>query len=121
MKVLLVDDDDLILDLLNGVLERENHDVTICANAQEAIDAVNDSYDLVITDIVMPGQDGTKLAKHVKEKYSNTPVIAITGGVENAVQDYEHLGDMFADETLGKPFRPQDLLETIERVTHKGD
>lgn len=120
MKILLVDDDDLILDLLSGVLERAGYTADIRSDAGSAIATLKDdgSYDLVITDIVMPGEDGTELAKHVKQMEKEIPVIAITGGVENAVDDYKNYADMFTDETLSKPFKPDDLLEAVERVTN---
>ena len=70
-------------------------------------------FDLVITDIVMPGLDGAKLAQHVKDMKPHIPVIAITGGVENATADYAHYADMFSDETLSKPFASMSNVTSI--------
>lgn len=119
MKILIVDDDQFILELLSNVLKREGHTAEIRTDAGSAMTLLNDDggFDLVITDVVMPGMDGARLAKHVKDMKPHIPVIAITGGVENATADYAHYADMFSDETLSKPFKPAELLAAVHRVT----
>lgn len=117
MKILLVDDNAFILEVIQRMLDGENHEITPKFNVDEAVTALNEaSFDLVITDIVMPEKDGVKLVQYVKAKKPQIPVIAITGGVENAVEDYAHYANMFADEVLTKPLQKDRLIETITRL-----
>ncbi len=119
MKILIVDDDAFILELLSKALEREGHQAEISPDAGNAMVRLKDdgAFDLVITDIVMPGKDGAQLAREIKEMDGNIPIIAITGGVENAIEDYRNYAEMFTDETLCKPFKPEELIEAVARVT----
>lgn len=119
MKLLVVDDNEYIQELVKYFLREKDYEIQFASDVKGAIALLEEQNDfsLVITDIVMPGADGTKLAQHVKEKYSSIPVLAITGGVENAVKDFKNYADMFADETLTKPFKPEELVEAIERLT----
>ena len=118
MKILVVDDDRYILELTDFMLKDENYDISTCTSVDDAVAALNDNkFDLVISDIVMPQKDGTRLIEHVKKHSPDVPVLAITGGLENAAEDYKHLADLFADETLTKPVKKDDLIATIKRLT----
>ncbi|MEM7679807.1 MAG: response regulator [Pseudomonadota bacterium] len=119
MKILLVDDDEFILNLVQKSLEKVGHSVEVADSTETALAhlAEGHGFNLVITDIVMPGQDGGELAKHVKSLEPKVPVITITGGIENAIEDYAVYAEMFSDETLSKPFRSDELMAAVERVT----
>ncbi len=119
MKILVVDDNAYILELVKHFLKGGDYVVECASNVASAIGILDTQkgFSLVITDIIMPGEDGTKLARYVKENYGSIPVLAITGGVENAVEDFKNYADMFADETLAKPFKPDELIGAIERLT----
>ena len=119
MKLLVVDDNEYILELVKYFLREKNYQIEVAPDVATAIKLLqqHSDFSIVITDIVMPGEDGTKLAQHVKESHPKIPVLAITGGVENAVEDFKNYADMFADETLGKPFKPEELIGAIERLT----
>lgn len=120
MKVLAVDDDQLILELINSTLAAEDHEVSNARNVDEALIMLqNNHYDLVITDIVMPGYDGGVLMKYIREKGKVMPILAITAGTENAVQDYAHYADFFSDYTLSKPFKKEELLDIVHQLTQK--
>ena len=113
-KILVVDDDPLIHQMVNSVLEKDNYAVHNAGNVAEAIKILEaDSFDVVLTDIVMPGADGTKLMKYVRDKHPETLVLAMTGGMENALDDYEIFASFFSDHTLTKPFTKKDLLSAI--------
>ena len=118
MKILIVDDNQYIIELINCMLKEEGFDLHSCSNVTDAQEALekSDDFDLVITDIVMPEQDGATLARHVKEGDNPLPVLAITGGIENAVEDYVNYASMFADEVMAKPFKKEDLIATIKRL-----
>ena len=112
--ILIVDDDDKIRNLLKDYLT-ENH--YIVSTAEDAIQAKERlkiiKFDIIILDVMMPGQDGYDLTKEIK-KDSKVPIILLTakGEVENRIKGLE-LG---ADDYLGKPFDPQELLLRIKNV-----
>jgi two-component system CitB family response regulator/CitB family two-component system response regulator MalR len=117
MNILLVDDDPYIRELIDFMLESEWHIMTSCPNVKEATDKVSENmYDLLITDIVMPNEDGISLIKYIKQNDINIPVIAITAGIENAQDDYVHYAEMFADLVLKKPVKKQILIDAIQKL-----
>ena len=120
MKILLVEDDDFVRTLLSEQLTSENFEVVVHSNVDDAVASLTtDTFDLLITDILMPHKDGTLLIKFSKQHKPSIPVIAITGGLENAQDDYQHLAEMFADETLVKPIKKQELVDLIRRLVEK--
>jgi len=118
MKILVVDDNQFILEVIQRMLSHEDHEIFTENSVDDAIAFIEASgpCDLVITDIVMPEKDGTKLALYVKKHTPAVPVLAITGGIENAVDDYAIYAEMFADEVLKKPLQKESLIETINRL-----
>jgi len=108
-KILVVDDDDSIRDTLFELLSEEY----LCQTADTAEKALArleaDSYDVVLTDISMPGVSGLELLGHIRQKYPNTPVIMISGiGDQDHAQGLIKLG---AFDFLLKPFS----LEVVEK------
>lgn len=77
--ILAVDDDDRLRDLLKRYLTREGHDVTVAKDAASARKLMSSmTFDLVILDVMMPGEDGLSLLKTMREQRSETPVIILT-------------------------------------------
>ena len=115
--ILIVDDDDKIRNLLKDYLT-ENH--YIVSTAEDAIHAKERlkiiKFDIIILDVMMPGQDGYDLTKEIK-KDSKVSIILLTakGEVENRIKGLE-LG---ADDYLGKPFEPKELLLRIKNILAK--
>tara|TARA_B100002052_G_C15857681_1_gene588427 strand:+ start:456 stop:1133 length:678 start_codon:yes stop_codon:yes gene_type:complete len=112
--ILVVDDDDKIRNLIKEFLNEKGFVVSTAINADDAkikIDTFN--FHLIILDVMMPGQSGYELTKELKESKS-VPIILLTakGEVENRVHGLE-LG---ADDYLGKPFEPQELLLRIKNI-----
>lgn len=117
MKILLVDDDQFVRTLLLEQLSSAGFKVTPENNVDDAIKILEkESFDLLITDIVMPHKDGAALMKYVKENAANLPILAITAGVENAQQDYLDYADFYADATLMKPIKKDELIATVKRL-----
>ena len=115
--VLVVDDDDRIRELVKQYLEENNFLVTTANNALDAkykLEIIK--FDLLILDIMMPGESGLSLTKHVK-KDNSTPVILLTakGETKDRIEGLE-LG---ADDYLGKPFEPKELLLRIKNILNK--
>ena len=115
--ILVVDDDDRIRELVKEYLNDNGFVVSTGNNAEEAkIKLGYFKFDLIVLDVMMPGQNGFELTKEIK-KNSNVPIILLTakGEVENRIQGLE-LG---ADDYLGKPFEPKELLLRIKNIVRK--
>ena len=117
MKILVVDDNQFILEVIQKMLDGQGHELFPKNNVDDAIAHLEgEACNLVITDIVMPEKDGTKLAQYVKSVTPEIPVLAITGGVENAAQDYANYAEMFADKVLTKPLKKDQLIDVINEL-----
>ena len=112
--ILLVDDDEMIRDTLYELLSQE-HRCQTAETAEEALARLEaESYDVVLTDISMPGLSGLELLGHVRQKYPQTPVIIISG-----IGDQEHargLKRLGAFEYLLKPFRLEAVEKSVRRA-----
>ncbi len=115
--ILIVDDDNRIRELIKQYLKDSEY---IISTAQDALSAKKKisyfKFDLIVLDVMMPGQNGFDLTKEIKKKI-NIPIILLTarGEVEDRIQGLE-LG---ADDYLGKPFEPKELLLRIKNIISK--
>ena len=117
IHILLVDDDDRIRSLLKDYLLDKKFLVSTAENSQQAkLKIEYFKFDLIILDVMMPGQDGYDLTRELKRKIK-IPIILLTakGEVENRIKGLE-LG---ADDYLGKPFEPKELLLRIKNIINK--
>jgi|TARA_B110000438_G_scaffold251474_1_gene255927 two-component system phosphate regulon response regulator OmpR len=117
--ILIVDDDDRIRNLLKEFLNSKNFIVSTANNADHAKKKMEYfKFDLMVLDVMMPGQNGYDLTKEIKN-HINIPIILLTakGEVENRIKGLE-LG---ADDYLGKPFEPQELLLRIKNIISKNN
>lgn len=112
--ILVVDDDETIRDTLYDLLSEE-HDCQTAETAEQALARLEvDAYDLVLTDISMPGLSGLELMGHVRQKYPDTPVIIISG-----ISDQDHAQGLIrlgAFEYLLKPFRLEVVEKSVKRA-----
>lgn len=108
MRILLVDDEQALRELLAQLCEREGHTVASAGSAAEALAHLRDGwFDLLITDIVMPGLDGLALVKRAKAMQSDIMAIVITGhGGKYTLEEVIEAG---ATDMLLKPFRAPEL------------
>jgi len=113
-KILIVDDDDAIRDTLYELLSEEY----VCQTAETAEKAwarlEAESYDVVLTDISMPGLSGLELLGHIRQKYAETPVIIISG-----IGDQEHARGLIklgAFDFLLKPFTLEVVEKSVQRA-----
>ena len=114
LHILIVDDDDRIRDLLKDYLINNNYIISTAGNAQEAKEKLKIiKFDILILDVMMPGQSGYELTAEIK-KTIQVPIILLTakGEVENRIKGLE-LG---ADDYIGKPFEPKELLLRIKNI-----
>jgi two-component system phosphate regulon response regulator OmpR len=115
--ILVVDDDDRIRELVKEYLNKNGFIVSSSNSAEEAkISLCYFKFDLIVLDVMMPGQSGFDLTQEIK-KNINVPIILLTakGEVENRIQGLE-LG---ADDYLSKPFEPKELLLRIRNIIKK--
>ena len=114
LHILIVDDDDRIRNLLKDFLSDNHYIVSTAENAMQAKERLEYiKFDIIILDVMMPGQDGYDLTKEIKKKF-NIPIILLTakGEVESRIKGLE-LG---ADDYIGKPFEPKELLLRIKNI-----
>ena len=115
--ILVVDDDNRIRELLKEYLNENYFIISTAENSEKAKEQINlFKFDLIVLDVMMPGQNGFDLTKEIKKTLS-IPIILLTakGEVENRIQGLE-LG---ADDYLGKPFEPKELLLRINNILSK--
>ena len=113
MKILLLEDDVALSDLLNEHLEDKGYEVTLCTNGQDALESlIEKKYDMALLDINTPILSGIDVLKTIRKDYkNNTPAIILT-----AYQDTKHLKESFengVDDYIKKPF---DLEELDQRI-----
>ena len=115
--ILVVDDDDRIRELVKQYLEENNFLVTTAVDALDAKKKLEIiKFDILILDIMMPGESGLSLTKEMK-KNNQTPIILLTAKGET--EDRIHGLELGADDYLGKPFEPKELLLRIKNILNK--
>ena len=115
--ILIVDDDNRIRDLLKDYLSQNDYIVSTAENADQAKERLKYlKFDIIILDVMMPGQNGYELTKEIK-KQIKIPIVLLTakGEVENRIRGLE-LG---ADDYISKPFEPKELLLRIKNIISK--
>lgn len=119
MRVLVVDDEELIRDVIKEYLVLENFEVYEAENGLEAIELVkNNNFDIIIMDIMMPKMDGYTACKEIK-KIKDIPFIMLSARGE----EYDKLigFDLGIDDYVTKPFSPKELVARIKAVTKRKD
>lgn len=114
MKILIVDDEELIRTVIREYAEIEGYEIDEAANGQEAIEKCKEtSYDLIIMDIMMPKLDGYQAVKEIR-KEKNTPVLMLSARGE----EYDKLlgFDLGIDDYVQKPFSPKELMARIKAI-----
>ena len=114
-RVLCVDDEPVILHILRRLLEVQGFEAVVCSDPQEAVAGFGDGdFDVVITDIHMPGMDGLALMRALRERQPDLPVVVVTGQgtVDTAIQALRE----GATGMLVKPFTGEELLGEVRRA-----
>jgi CheY-like chemotaxis protein len=117
-RIVVIDDDEQIRETVRRILESRGHSVEDADQGAGGIAYVAQrAPDLVITDILMPGQDGIEVLVELRKAFPTLKVIAMSGGdgrgLLNLLEDAELLG---ADRTLPKPFTPAELIAAVNAV-----
>lgn len=118
-KILIVEDEKRLRDLLRDYLKKEGYHVTLATNGEEGLAlALADDYDLILLDVMMPFMDGLEMLKELR-KTKSTRVFFITAKTmdEDFIEAY-HIG---ADDYIAKPFSPKILVLKINNLFHRLD
>jgi len=118
-KILIVEDDELMIKILQFVLKKEGYQITIAKDGLNAIERIPViEPDMVLTDVMLPYKSGLEVINFIKEKYPALPVIVLSalGEEERTVVEAFKLG---ADDFVAKPFNPNELILRVKRLFNK--
>ena len=113
-RILLAEDDDSLRNFLTRALERAGYDVTACADGEEAAAVLDQDWDLLLTDIVMPGMDGIEVARHAAARHPGLRIMFITGFAAVALKAEETAPP--GARVLEKPVHLRELVVEVERM-----
>ncbi|WP_173916264.1 response regulator transcription factor [Halobacillus sp. Marseille-Q1614] len=116
-KILVVDDEERIRRLIRMYLERENYIIEEAEDGNEALNkALQEDYDVILLDLMMPGKDGIEVCKELRVKKA-TPVIMLTakGEEANRVQGFE----VGTDDYIVKPFSPREVVLRVKALLRR--
>jgi DNA-binding NtrC family response regulator len=118
MKVLVVDDDRIVIRSCTRILESEGYEVSTVFGADEALEIIGEvSFDLLLLDVKMPKRDGLSLMKEIRKSRPDVPVIVMSGyPTPETVADVLKAG---ATQFIPKPFRPDELLDAVRQVLER--
>ncbi|REH01845.1 response regulator transcription factor [Flavobacterium aquicola] len=119
LKILIAEDDILMIKILEFILKKEGYQVTSCKDGLSAIEKIPVLIpDLIVTDIMLPFRSGLEIIGYSKEHFENIPVIVVSslGEEESTVIEAFNLG---ADDFVSKPFNPTELLLRVKRLFAK--
>lgn len=121
-RILVVDDEPKVREVLKRILELDHHEVAEAANGSEGLDRLQEwTADLVIADLFMPVMDGLEFISKVQKTFPDLGVVAISGSVyERKPQFLEIAGRMEGVKTLAKPFEADDVLTLVKGVLAEG-
>lgn len=114
-RILVVDDDASVREVIRAMLESVGFQVQLATNGREAMSRLEEgAYDLILTDLVMPEQEGIATIKEIRQKYPDLKVIAMSGAFGG---DYLRIaGFLGANGTLAKPLKLESILKVIDEV-----
>lgn len=115
-KILIVEDDDLMIVILQFILKKEGYEISVAKDGLSAIERIPEIVpDMVITDIMIPFRSGLEVISYVKTNYKNIPIIVVSslGEEESTVVEAFKLG---ADDFVPKPFNPNEVVARVKRL-----
>jgi len=118
-RVLAIDDQTVILDLIIAMCQSQGYQVQTATSGEEGLElATASEFDVILTDLAMPGMSGLEVARRIRRLHPQTPIILVTGweaGIEQAQLDQAGI-----HEVIYKPFRIEQLTDIMRSVLHKG-
>jgi DNA-binding response OmpR family regulator len=116
-SVLVIDDDPVFCNVVEGILHHDGYAVTTAGDAQTGISRFGElNPDLVIVDILLPGKEGIATILELRDANPDARILAITGGGSFAAGEVLRIAELLgADNSLKKPFEPAALLASVRR------
>jgi DNA-binding response OmpR family regulator len=119
MKILVVEDERRLAELLRQGLTEEGHGVTVAADGREGLGmAQTGAFDLILLDVMLPGLDGFQVARQLRSLRNQTPILMLTA--RDSARDMVEGLDLGADDYLTKPFSFEVLLARVRAVGRRG-
>ena len=117
-RILVIDDDIALLELIQRWLENAGYETMIATNGMKGLETQRKNpADLIITDIFMPGREGTGLLMDVRDEFPQTKVFVISGGGGvNGVDYLELAGLLGANRVFKKPFERKEFMSAVQKV-----
>ena len=120
IKILLVEDEKMLAEILSDTLSDRNFDVHLAYDGIHALEAIKrESFDVIVSDVMMPNLDGYSLAKKLRNEGCNTPILFLTAlsATEDVVKGFETGGNDF----LKKPFAIDELIVRVKALAGRAE
>ncbi len=117
-RILVIDDQEPIRRVVRRALEQDGHEVFDASDGEIGIEILeSQSFDVVITDIFMPGQDGIVTLRQIRERFPAVKVIVISGGDSSGLMDLRQDAELLgAVKSLQKPFNAREIMDVVRSV-----
>lgn len=117
-RILVIDDEEQICEMLHKKLESVGYEVEDAANGKDGIKLHKENpFDLIISDIFMPEKEGLETIRELRKEYPELKIIAITGGYSSGPEELLNVARMLgANYTFPKPFKLKEVVETINKL-----
>ena len=120
-RILVIDDDEQVLDMLYESLTREGYDVLRASNGEQGMRLYREhSVDLIVTDLIMPEKEGIETIIELRQDFPDVKIIAISGGGRIGTKDYLNMAKIFGvQRTFTKPVAREQLLDAIRGLINE--
>src|SRR6266700_2427941 len=119
MRVLIVEDEKKMAELLKGGLEEEHHSVSLAFDGRTGLEfAASSDFDAIVLDLMLPVLDGFEVARRLRRSHNQTPILVLTA--RDATTDIAKALDLGADDYLTKPFSFVELLARLRAIARRG-
>ncbi len=117
-KILLVEDEDMVRAVAERALARAGYEVTACPGGEEGLSAISEGgeFDLIVSDVVMPGMDGPAMVRAIRQQRPDMPVLFMSGYAEEQLRKDIDIPDM---HFIAKPFSVQAIGDKVGNVMHR--
>lgn len=117
-RILVIDDDPMARTVISEMLVSEGHEPFLASDGSDGLEAFfKERFDLVITDIIMPGVEGIQTIIELRKKFWDVKIIAVSGGGRLGAYSHLELAEKIgAQKTLAKPIRKSKLLDAVNEL-----
>lgn len=113
-RILIIDDDDLLREVIAATLRHAGHTVYQACEGRQGVELFHAApADLVLTDLIMPGQEGIETIMQLRDRHPGLPIVAMSGGATHSTFYLAIAAKLGARRILAKPFTPDELVRVI--------